>query len=266
MNTSVGTALSYQYYRTNIEHLSVLARGGTDQQHASHLPGTISEEQRWKAISHMLETGFKVGVGSKAGQLACLYFDEFCAKWTEVVVELLSAVALTALMIAAKLDGTVVLTPDWVSQQSGSTLSTANILDLEVLILHILDWDLDLPTASELSRFLLSFSAPGYDFTELMEAGDCYASLCYSLRSLTAYGAEAIALASICCVLEQRGQTEFRDQWMDKVGSVTKVGRDTVRELSGRIHGRLQALYGSDEETDCGSPGLERSSEGIVDV
>lgn len=162
-------------------------------------------------------------------------------------------------MVASKFQEVAALTPDWVSDVCGHRASRDDVTTLELLLLSQLNYDLDQPTAAEVVRLTLCMAAPGHDFKTLIEESEAFSSVCYPNLKLMMYGSVTIGLAAVCCALEQRTLYDFRDQWLDLVLSKVTADRDTVKDLSHRIKGHLKDLYGSDAETECESPGLERT-------
>lgn len=208
----------------------------------------------------MLELAHFQQFSVQCGQLACVYFDQFTREWTESSSEVLRLVAATCLLLASKFIEVAALSPDWVSEICGRTVSAEDVKSVEMRILLQLDYRLDHPTAAEVISLVLGLSAPGHDFSRLIEASSAYSSACYPNEKLLQYGPISIGLAAICCALEQRNLYEFRNQWLSLVLGKTNVKRETVFELSFVIKSQLKNLYGSDEETECGSPGLETFS------
>jgi hypothetical protein len=168
-------------------------------------------------------------------------------------------VACTCLLLASKFIEVSALTPDWVSEVCGREAGTEDVKRMELMILTELDFQLDQPTAAEVVNQALCMSAPGHDFSKLIKDSLAYSSACYPREKLLAYGPIAIGLAGVCSALEQHSLFEFRDQWLDMVLGKTSVQKETVLELSSKIRTQLRDLYGSDAETECGSPGLERA-------
>ena len=207
----------------------------------------------------MLEKAHGV-VGTKTGQLACSYFDLFCCKWAGVnSIEVAYVVAATCLLVSSKFNETSPLTPDWVSSLSNGVAPAAAIIKLELMILINLNWNLEQATASEISRVLLTMWAPGHDLEELLRDSDGIANVCYPVATLMSHGPTQIALASICCVFDQRKLSSYRDAWLSQVLPKTSASREDVLRLSLSIRTHLVEAYGSDADTECESPGLERS-------
>jgi len=214
---------------------------------------------RSKTLTWVLEIAHLQQFSVHSAQLACAYFDLFSLKWGNSDAAVVRVVAATCLMLASKFLEVHALTPDWVSEVCGRKVSAEEIQSLELGILDQLDYDLDQPTAAEAIRLVLGLTAPGHDFSQLIAESDAYASACYPSLKLALYGPVAIGLAAVCCALEQRSLYEFRDQWLGLVLEKTAVKRGTVQELSSKIKVQLKDMYGSDAETECGSPGLERT-------
>jgi len=180
-------------------------------------------------------------------------------EYTDYSEEVMRLVGATCLMLASKFVEVVALSPDWVSGICGRTVGAEGVKNVELRILLQLDFHLDQPTAAEVINLVLSMSAPGHDFSRLIETSHAYSSACYPSEKLHQYGPIAIGLAAVCCALEQRNLYEFRNQWLSLVLDKTNVKRETVLELSLKIKSQLKDLYGSDAETECGSPELART-------
>lgn len=219
----------------------------------------MTSNSRLETLTWVLEMAHHQQFSVHSAQLACAYFDLFSLKWGNSDAEVVRVVAATCLMLASKFLEVEVLTPDWVSEVCGRKASAEDIQSLELVILNQLDYDLDQPTAAEAIRLVLGLTAPGHDFSQLIAESDAYASACYPSLKLAIYGPVTIGVAAVCCALEQRNLFEFRDQWLSLVLEKTAVKQETVAELSSKIKTQLKDMYGSDAETECGSPGLERT-------
>lgn len=210
-------------------------------------------------LTWLLEAAHHHKFSVHSAQLACVYFDLFSLRWANSDQTVIRVVAATCLMVASKFLEVRALTPDWVSEVCERQVTAEEVKDLELVLFQEIDYQLDQPTAAEAVRLLLGLAAPGHDFSQLIAESDAYASACYPSTELMVYGPVAIGLAAVCCALEQRKLFDFRDQWLNLILGKTSVSQKTVAELSAKIRTQLKDMYGSDEETECGSPGLDRT-------
>ena len=236
----------YSYTLGNLSHLQAMTQDRST--HLAALSGDLLDEEfRLKVITWLFDLGFKLKLSAKCVQLSAVYFDIFCSKWAKQCGEVVRTVALTCLMVAAKFDESSIVSPVWVVEQSGNAASLTDIFNLEMLILETLDWELDQPTAAELSSLLLEVSAPGQDFSGITQESDEY--VCYSLRSLSLHGPTAVAIASICCAFEHYGQTAYRDQWLAIVLRHTALTRESVLSLSASIKTQVKQRFGNSNDS-----------------
>lgn len=221
--------------------------------------GSPSSNNRSETLTWVLELAHHHKFSVHSAQLACVYFDLFSLKWANSDQTVVRVVAATCLMLASKFLEVRALNPDWVSEVCEKRVTADDVKDLELVLLAQLDYQLDQPTAAEVIRLVLGLTAPGHDFSQLIAESDAYASACYPSTELMVYGPVAIGLAAVCCALEQRRLYDFRDQWLSLILEKTTVSQKTVAGLSAKIRTQLKDMYGSDEETECGSPGLDRT-------
>lgn len=139
----------------------------------------------------------------------------------------LQLVAVASLMLSVKYHEKSTLSLLQASQVCLNKYSLSDIQITERFILQRLDWGINMPTASEISRAFLLATGVTSDFSRIFERSDGFAVICYMDFKLLRFSALEIAITSTVCALEQFNQLQFRNQWLELLRS--RVNFDLAR-------------------------------------
>jgi hypothetical protein len=87
----------------------------------------------------------------------------------------------------------------------------------ELFVLQTLEWQISLPTASEILRVLLLVTGITMNLQKLFERSDAFVLSCYLDSKIIKFSPCEIAVVSVVCALEQFNQAGFRNQWVNYV-------------------------------------------------
>jgi hypothetical protein len=82
---------------------------------------------------------------------------------------------------------------------------------VELHILRLLDWNINIPTSAEITCYLLYTAIPDYDFAKIIDRADCFSITCYEKYELSQFAPVVISIVSVVCTLEQFNQYGFRN-------------------------------------------------------
>lgn len=221
-------------------------------QHMNILP-----EMRTQACNWIFDLCADCGTSSKTPQLACHILDSFLSKKRLSNLTILKLIKALAVHIAMKFEHD--LNSSFLSQKDieklcGSRFSLKAISDTELYILQVINWNFNAPTASEIMRHMLLAVCPDYDFSELCSRSDAYCAMCYADYSLIMFRPHVISAASVCCVLERRGQLDFKRDWLNSLCQISelRLNLDEINLCAQQIEYRI-STYPSIRSADSSS-------------
>jgi hypothetical protein len=219
---------------------------------------------RDKLAQWVLDQAGHIRASSHTAQFAVTIMNVFLKK-VRISKDCLQLLGVVSLMIALKTQDSLYYDLNRAFIDGGRLYKRGDIIATELYVMHTLKWSLSFPTAAELSRQLVYITGVQYNFREVLERSDAFATLCYSDYQLVQFRPLTIALVSVTCALELIRQYRFRNDWLYflsskieldlqdldscKAGLVTKLrleiddamklqslAQDTFVELLAQIH------------------------------
>mmetsp|Transcript_22625 Transcript_22625/g.22383 ORF Transcript_22625/g.22383 Transcript_22625/m.22383 type:complete len:205 (+) Transcript_22625:108-722(+) len=203
-----------------------------------------------------MEINDHLGGSSTTIQHGIRYFDSFLSVKPVSHVRILQLVGIVALGVALKYEFGRELSPRRIFDLCSGNFPIEAIVTTEVYMLNVLGWRLDVPTASEISRCLLSWTCGAFDFSTLAKYSDSYAAVCYLDSTLFFEPPLLIAVASICCALDKFKYQDFKKDWLQMVKQDYPYDVMALDSVLERIQIKIVDISASseDQSTRSGSP------------
>lgn len=250
MESERSKLLQSNYYK---EALIYLVSKSQESTFTDYLHGTqdmnILPEMREQTCNWIFDLCASYGTSSKTPQLACQILDSFLSKKKLRNLSVLKLVKALAVHIAMKFESdgnSSFLSMEDIHELCGLNFSPSAICSTELYILQTIRWDFGTPTASEIIRYMLLATCPEYDFKELFSRSDAYCAMCYADYSLIMFRPHVIAAASICCILDRRGEVDFKREWLNSLCQFSELRLNVdeiylcAQEITSRIHTYLR--------------------------
>lgn len=159
--------------------------------------------------------------------------------------ELLPLYTFVAINLAVKSEESQRFSLNDLQHMNNSDFSVKHILDAEMAVLKALDWNLILPTCSELVKYLLVCINPDFDFSTLLSKCQEFIDLCLLDAQLMSYGVVDMAFASIVYSCETLQWNDFLEQWKEIVAKIfgSHFGIKTHRRLPSQIEKMYSRAY-----------------------
>lgn len=210
----------------------------------------VTVEQRDNIISSILELSQDLQVSVKTTQLAISITDSFLAVKSLKNSSVLGLVALVSFSLAVKYEEGSVMTFDMLHNFGNKKYSHDAIATTENYILTTLKWSLNLPTASEIFRILLSYTCENTDLSQLEKVADNYANICYSDWELVKEGPMSIAVVAVLCALDRFGYYEFKQGWISRLQTYMKLELDKLETMVNRVYSNLEDMSRLSEDSN----------------
>ena len=147
-------------------------------------------------------------------ELSVELFNFFLSK-TPLNPPNLELVGITCLFIAVKYCGETHWDIRQAQRISLNKFTEFHIEITEIFILQTVNWQIAIPTASEILRVLLLATGVSCNFQKVFERADAFVVTCYLDGKSWRYCAAEIAVVGVVCALEQFNQISFRNQWVN---------------------------------------------------
>lgn len=115
---------------------------------------------REKVVGWIYDRCSELGTSTRTPQLAANLIDLYHAQEPDIDPGSLQALGVAALLISLKVLESVDLGPAYIAQLPGVSVSPRTVAELELGLLVVTDWALDLPVAADIADFLCQ-SLPG---------------------------------------------------------------------------------------------------------
>lgn len=218
-------------------------------------------------LNYLFDLCYDLDFGSQISQAAAAIFDSFLNRKTVKDASVLKLVGLVCLMIASKQLETKGLTPSEVRSISKNCCKRTDILTLEQYIICTLEWNLNLLTAAEVVRSLLSSEESRLDVEMITKSADNYAALSYADVEMASRGPIAIAIGSVCCALNKLGYDDYSIDWLNSLRDTwridTRGGVELYRDIKSKVTSMCKAtnLSRSSSTSTCASDSFDYLSE-----
>lgn len=194
----------FQYYRSKIAS-------------SPELPAS-QVSSRGKTLSLLYSISESHNLSTYTFQLSVEIFNIFLSKNTLSPPDL-ELVGLACLLISNKYNGDSHLDLRQIERLSSNKFTVFHIQIIEIYILQTLNWQVSIPTASEILRVLLLVTGVNTNFQKVFERSDAFVLHFYLDAKFTKFCAVELAVVAVVCALEQFNQTAFRNQWVGFVCS-----------------------------------------------
>lgn len=140
------------------------------------------------------------------------------------------------------------MTPKQISELCNSKFSIELIVTFENYMLEILSWNLDIPSAYEISRSLLRHTCDKFDYSSLAALSDSYAAICYTDGQLCFESPFILAIASVCCALDKFNYQDFEMGWLNMVKKEFPFEVDHLKAVIVQINQSIDMMKGVSED------------------
>lgn len=189
---------------------------------SSHIIPSIREELLHWLIDLAPDLKFSISVAV----VAFGYIDRFLSAKPNACLSVLGLLAITALSLALKFYESRRLSPQEIMEMLDGRYSIETITTMEIYVLKVLDWKLDVDTPCVIIDQLVEFTLDSN--SKVKEFAYSYAALCYMNTYVCTAGNYNLAIASILMALDRLGFSQVKNGWLEVVEGI-RLDRDKVQ-------------------------------------
>ena len=218
--------ISQEYKRSNLAYLIEKSEESRQSSLTSYTSSSIvTPSIRETLLNWLLDLAPDLRFSIEVALVAFTYIDSFLKVQSIPNLSALELLAITALSLAMKFNESTHLRPQTVSDLFEGKYSIDAISTMEVYLLKVLNWKLDVDTPCNLINHLIDCT---FEANERIRAvAHSYAALCYIDSSIVSAGNYCLAIASISMALDRLGHSEFKEGWLEVVQGI-KLDREKV--------------------------------------
>ena len=177
---------------------------------------TISNRFRETLLTWVLDTSSSFNLSIHTGLLACSYIDKFLSIKQDFSNGILDLLGVVAISIASRFNEKISISPPAISKALESKFTIEMVLSVELLMLQVLDWKLNMTTPCEIIGVLLESTVQKPESTVMLKVASAFSSVCYVDSELASYGNFLIAVSSILLAIDKLGISGFKKTWLER--------------------------------------------------
>lgn len=186
--------------------------------------GKMTEFHRTVVLDWLVKTSNDLKASDKTLELAILYLECFLSKKVISGLRILELVAILCFCIALKYEEGRSLTPSEIQEVCSVPVALNDILTTEFFIINTLEWNLDIPTASEVLYSLLPLTPSPESFTK-------YILPCYLNYSIAQRGVLAVTLVAGTRILNKLDKSMSKTDWLSSLQQELKLNLDSFKNI-----------------------------------
>lgn len=186
--------------------------------------GKMTEFHRTVVLDWLVKTSGDLKASDKTLELSILYLECFLSKKPVSSLPILELVAVLCFCIALKYEEGRPLTPSEIQEVCSVPVALNDILTTEFFIIRTLEWNLDIPTVSEVLYSLLPFTPSSGNFTK-------YILPCYLNYSIAQRGVLAMTLVAGARIFNDLDKAVTEIDWFNNLQQELKLSLDSFKNI-----------------------------------
>lgn len=204
--------------------------------------GKITQSHREQLIHWVSDTCSSHRASRKSEQLAISYIDLFLSNKVISQVAILELVGYICIALALKYEEGREITPKTIHLYCDQKFSIEAIMTTELFLLSILNWQLEIPTPSEILTYLFACTCEDFDFINICKCADGFTAVALMDYDISRNSSLMIAIASGLCVLQKVKYFKFVEEWVGLLEKELKIDIKACIDLSEKIFGKVTKL------------------------